>query len=372
MSEVEIQDDDIPAEIDFSKGIRGLHHIPPDAKVTVPPSIDGQASDNAPGTGVRKSARKKTSSAPPHESRIAERYAFFRAYDQICGYCGESLDFDSFEIEHVIPSSHARDVTKWRAVLTQHGLPDDFDVNSDANRMASCGPCNRRKGSDLLLSVAICLEKARKKAPEVQRWREACITHREQERLIAGVHAALDQNPEFWQTLYAQLRPAIPSNSRPHPLPWPNDTVYRRTREVLGAASTNLLDWPQTTAGHWFPRPELDEMVQALETDTCQLTALLGPPGGGKSALLARLGAQLKRAGHALLALKADRLPAHIASIRGIDEWLDTPESLPILLERLAIDTRVTILIDQLDALSELMDVHTERLFALISFVKCG
>ena len=35
-----IDDDDIPAEIDFSKGTRGLHHIPPGAKVLMPVSIE--------------------------------------------------------------------------------------------------------------------------------------------------------------------------------------------------------------------------------------------------------------------------------------------------------------------------------------------
>lgn len=33
-------DDDMPAEIDFSNGIRGLHHIPPDAQIFVPASIE--------------------------------------------------------------------------------------------------------------------------------------------------------------------------------------------------------------------------------------------------------------------------------------------------------------------------------------------
>jgi hypothetical protein len=33
-------DEDIPDEIDFSKGVRGFHHIPPDAKVFVPASIE--------------------------------------------------------------------------------------------------------------------------------------------------------------------------------------------------------------------------------------------------------------------------------------------------------------------------------------------
>ena len=30
----------MPDEVDFSKGIRGLHHIPPDAKIFVPTSIE--------------------------------------------------------------------------------------------------------------------------------------------------------------------------------------------------------------------------------------------------------------------------------------------------------------------------------------------
>ncbi|MBZ5727335.1 MAG: hypothetical protein LAP87_20345 [Acidobacteriia bacterium] len=34
------EDNDMPAEIDFSKGVRGLHHIPPDAEVLMPASIE--------------------------------------------------------------------------------------------------------------------------------------------------------------------------------------------------------------------------------------------------------------------------------------------------------------------------------------------
>lgn len=34
------EDSDIPAEIDFSKGARGLHHIPEGAKVLMPVSIE--------------------------------------------------------------------------------------------------------------------------------------------------------------------------------------------------------------------------------------------------------------------------------------------------------------------------------------------
>ena len=40
MSDQLVEDDGMPAEIDFSKGIRALHHIPRDAKVYLPAAIE--------------------------------------------------------------------------------------------------------------------------------------------------------------------------------------------------------------------------------------------------------------------------------------------------------------------------------------------
>lgn len=40
MSDQPIEDNSMPTEVDFSKGVRGLHHIPPDAKVFLPASIE--------------------------------------------------------------------------------------------------------------------------------------------------------------------------------------------------------------------------------------------------------------------------------------------------------------------------------------------
>ena len=40
MSDQPIEDDSMPTEVDFSKGVRGLHHIPPSAKVFLPASIE--------------------------------------------------------------------------------------------------------------------------------------------------------------------------------------------------------------------------------------------------------------------------------------------------------------------------------------------
>jgi hypothetical protein len=40
MSDGPSEDETVPAKIDFSKGVRGLHHIPPSAKVFAPASIE--------------------------------------------------------------------------------------------------------------------------------------------------------------------------------------------------------------------------------------------------------------------------------------------------------------------------------------------
>jgi hypothetical protein len=40
MSNQPIEDNNMPVEIDFSKGVRGLHHIHPGAKVLMPASIE--------------------------------------------------------------------------------------------------------------------------------------------------------------------------------------------------------------------------------------------------------------------------------------------------------------------------------------------
>ena len=57
VKEQPIDDADMPAEIDFSKGTSGLHHIPLGAKVLI--SIersDGSTSPERPGEGLKPCA----------------------------------------------------------------------------------------------------------------------------------------------------------------------------------------------------------------------------------------------------------------------------------------------------------------------------
>jgi hypothetical protein len=135
------------------------------------------------------------------------------------------------------------------------------------------------------------------------------------------------------------------------------------------AASSALLEWPQETAGHWIERGELSTLENIITTKDHSCTALLGKPGCGKSALLARLGRRLQAAGTTLLALKTDQLPRKIESLAGLDQHLQLKTSLVDSIADIASRERVILLIDQLDALGGLMDQHTNRLSVVLHLV---
>jgi hypothetical protein len=171
---------------------------------------------------------------------------------------------------------------------------------------------------------------------------------------FAGVHSRLDE-------IATSLKP-----TQSPELPKPTADI----RRILGNASTALLSWPQETDGHWIERPQLHELHELVASDRPTFAALAGPPGSGKSALLARLGGVLLEHGVALLALKADSLPRDIASLTDLEKSLGLGASITACLTVLAKERRTVLLIDQLDALGELMDQHTSRLSVVLSLVR--
>lgn len=134
---------------------------------------------------------------------------------------------------------------------------------------------------------------------------------------------------------------------------------------LFGAASQALLEWPQVTDGHWIERPEAERIKELLCNDATKLILLLGEPGSGKSAILARAACELRESGTVYLGIKADLIPATVTSLDDLSRLWGLSESVATLLLKLAADTRIIVLIDQLDALGELMDTKTER-FAVV------
>lgn len=136
-------------------------------------------------------------------------------------------------------------------------------------------------------------------------------------------------------------------------------------------ATEELLSWPQELSDEtWLQRPELEQIIAEPSDEGQAPIVLLGPPGVGKSALLARAGAVMQEKGWNVIAIKADFLPNTINTTEDLRGHLGLAASLPHVVFSLASRAPTVLLIDQLDAVSDLTDQHSGRLDVLLRTVR--
>lgn len=141
--------------------------------------------------------------------------------------------------------------------------------------------------------------------------------------------------------------------------------------EPLRRASRDLLTWPSTLPGDkWLVRPELEQLRQRIAETSCSVTLVLGEPGCGKSALLARLGLAVQEDDIPVLGIKADFLPEDVLTPQALMQYLELPVSVLSAVQSLAEDGPVLVLLDQLDALAELVVQHFARLRVLLNLIR--
>lgn len=147
--------------------------------------------------------------------------------------------------------------------------------------------------------------------------------------------------------------------------------AFDKIRKSLLAASKPLLNWPQTLPdGRSLERPELNTLTSTITRDEGTTTALLGLPGSGKTALLAKFAEQLRDDGTPFLAVKADLLDPSVETEDDLRTKLDLPEIPSLILTRLARVKPVVLIVDQLDALASYLDLRTGRLNALLNLIR--
>jgi hypothetical protein len=140
---------------------------------------------------------------------------------------------------------------------------------------------------------------------------------------------------------------------------------------ALQNASAPLLSWPSTLAdGTWLHRPELDSLIESLAAETSSTHFLLGDPGCGKSSLLVRLAHERQAAGWCVLGIKADRLPPDLLDRESLAKHLNLDADAGAVLQELAKSVQVLVLIDQVDALADLVVQHSARLRVLLDLVR--
>jgi hypothetical protein len=131
-------------------------------------------------------------------------------------------------------------------------------------------------------------------------------------------------------------------------------------------ASQDLLEWRRTISGLFIDRPELDLLVRRIQTEPRGRTLLVGEAGSGKSALLSEMTERLHREGMTVFAVKADMLPADIANTGDLSRALGLQGDLESELNLLAAAGPVVLVIDQMDAVSSVMDRSSQRMKLLL------
>jgi hypothetical protein len=149
---------------------------------------------------------------------------------------------------------------------------------------------------------------------------------------------------------------------------WPEpDELAIRLRN----ASAPLLSWPSTLPdGTWLPRPELDALIANLDAAVTNTHFLLGEPGCGKSSLLVRLAQGKQADGWVVLAIKADRLPPDLRDREALTRHLNLGADTSTVLRQLAKSGPVLVVIDQVDALADLVVQQSARLRVLLDLVQ--
>ena len=119
-----------------------------------------------------------------------------------------------------------------------------------------------------------------------------------------------------------------------------------------------------------MPRPEEEQLRRLLAEIETRGVCLLGGPGSGKTALLARIAMELSQAGSLVVAIKADLISPEVS----LSSWARRQVDLDIELIDgiMAVSSlgKVAVVIDQLDALASLADVKPERLNELVELIR--
>ncbi|MGP9799448.1 AAA family ATPase [Rheinheimera sp. NSM] len=153
---------------------------------------------------------------------------------------------------------------------------------------------------------------------------------------------------------------------RPLSLLLPTNTI---TQDDLKHASRQLACWQKTIENRFIERAELQQLLDLVSSGESNCYLLTGVAGSGKSSLLSTLYERLSDTEYSVLAVKADELDVGINDLADLAENLKLNGSITNALLGLAQTKPVVLLIDQMDAVSEVMDQSSNRFRVLVDLV---
>jgi hypothetical protein len=193
-----------------------------------------------------------------------------------------------------------------------------------------------------------------------------CLNHHDQydstTRLSKGI-----TRPELLE-YKKRLLAAIAKRRLLEPGQFDIENITQNAVEQFSAFSKSLASLA-VAANDWIPLSGEGAIEECLEEPEARVMCLLGEPGCGKTSVLARLVQARVRAGRATLAIRADAIPVDVS----LQEWIQSRLQLmqPVLevIQLVALEQPLVVVIDQLDAVADLADLKSNRLNDLLAFV---
>jgi hypothetical protein len=198
-------------------------------------------------------------------------------------------------------------------------------------------------------------------------------THTNQEVIVTKLDELLSRTPDARQLGAGPVPAALQANE---PLSENTASVPAiladQLCKLMLEKSRLLLNWPATVgAGHHRITPGIEAGLVTSVTSTASSTNLvLGPKGAGKSAMVSSIANLALASGFAILGIRADEMPAEMISSEDFQEFLHMTMPVADAVRTVAGKYPVLILIDQLDAVSELIDRRSNRLNLLLDLIR--
>ena len=99
-----------------------------------------------------------------------QRRAIFEEWGGKCAYCSKPLDWDEFEVDHIIPETKKSKLDDLERIKQDYNLSREFDITSYNNLALSCRRCNNKKRDQDKTRgyLSMVLGEAESKAPKIE------------------------------------------------------------------------------------------------------------------------------------------------------------------------------------------------------------
>jgi hypothetical protein len=127
----------------------------------------------------------------------SEKYAIYTVHGERCYLCRRPIDLDAMQVDHVIPESLLCDSDALNAALASLGRTAEFNLNSFANWMPSCVPCNIKKSDavfDPSLLVQTSLQQAARLADRAAALASEVVSNQQVSKLLNLLMRKHEQN----------------------------------------------------------------------------------------------------------------------------------------------------------------------------------